>query len=101
MNSLFIYLLKVSAGLGIIFLPYYFLFRNDPNLAIKRFYLFSGVIAAWIFPFITFRKLPLVVDLTPTVFIDLDTPVTQTIQLETASATDQGTLDSQESIAHA
>jgi len=82
MNSLFIYLLKISAGLAIIFLPYYFLFRNDPNLVLKRIYLISGVIASWVFPFITFRKLPLALDLTPTVFIDLDTPVTQTAILE-------------------
>ena len=75
MPDIFIYLFKVSAGLGIIFLPYYFLFRKDPNLVIKRIYLISGMMAAWIFPFITFRKLPLAVDLTPTVFIDLDTPV--------------------------
>ena len=88
MNDLIIYLLKVSAGLGIIFLPYYFLFRSDPNLVIKRFYLISGVLAAWIFPFITFRKLSLAVDLTPTVFIDLDTPAVPTTLLEsTGSAT--------------
>ena len=87
MNDLFIYLLKVSAGLAIVFLPYYFLFRNDPNLVIKRFYLLAGLAAAWIFPFITFRKLPLSVDLTPTVFIDLDTPVTHAVQLEGAGAT--------------
>ena len=82
MNDIIIYLLKVSGGLAIIFLPYYFLFRNDPNLVIKRFYLLSGVIAAWIFPFITFRKIPVTLDLTPTVFIDLDTPVVQAVQLE-------------------
>jgi len=86
MNDLFIYLLKVSAGLGIIFLPYYFLFRNDPNLVIKRFYLLSGVLAAWLFPFITFRKLPLVVDLTPTVFIDLDTPAVSASLLESSAS---------------
>ncbi len=86
MNDLFIYLLKVSAGLGIIFLPYYFLFRNDPNLGVKRIYLLSGIIASWAFPFITFRKLPLAVDLTPTVFIDLDTPVAQSVVLEGAAA---------------
>ena len=74
MNDLFIYLGKVSAGLAIVFLPYYFLFRNDPNLGIKRFYLLAGVAAAWITPFITFGKLPLSVDLAPTVFIDLDAP---------------------------
>jgi TonB family protein len=84
MNSLLIYLLKVSAGLGIIFLPYYFLFRNDPNLVIKRLYLLSGILASWVFPFITFRKLPLALDLTPTIFIDLDAPATQTLMLNSS-----------------
>ena len=84
MNDLFLYLAKVSAGLAIIFLPYYFLFRNDPNLMIKRLYLLSGLAAAWIFPFITFRKLPLELDLTPTVFIDLDAPATQAVLLNNA-----------------
>jgi TonB family protein len=86
MNDLLIYLLKVSVGLGIIFMPYYFLFRNDPNLGLKRFYLLSGVLAAWIFPFITFRKLPLTVDLTPTVFIDLDAPPVQTAVFESSGS---------------
>ena len=70
MNDLFIYLLKVSGGLGIIFLPYYFIFRNDPNLVIKRFYLVIGLIAAWIFPLITFRRPDMFLNLTPIVFID-------------------------------
>jgi len=87
MNSLFIYLLKVSAGLGIVFLPYYFLFRNDPNLVLKRIYLLTGLLASWVFPFITFRKLPLVVDLTPTVFIDLDTPAIQPVMLQDVEST--------------
>ncbi|MEA3461486.1 MAG: TonB family protein, partial [Bacteroidota bacterium] len=52
----------------------------------KRFYLLAGVAAAWIFPFITFRKLPLAVDLTPTVFIDLDTPAVSTSFLETTES---------------
>jgi TonB family protein len=86
MNDLFLYLAKVSAGLAIIFLPYYFLFRNDPNLVIKRFYLLIGIIASWVFPFITFRKLPLAMDLTPTVFIDLDAPAAQAVQLESTGA---------------
>jgi TonB family protein len=85
MNDLFIYLAKVSAGLAIILLPYYFLFRNDPNLVIKRFYLLSGLAAAWLFPFITFRKLPVTLDLTPTVFIDLDAPAAQSVLLNNAS----------------
>jgi len=85
MNDVIIYLLKVSAGLAIVFLPYYFLFRNDPNLVIKRFYLFAGMAAAWIIPFITFRKLPLSVDLAPTVFIDLDAPASQPFLLNNRS----------------
>ncbi|MCK4745784.1 MAG: hypothetical protein KAT15_02060, partial [Bacteroidales bacterium] len=70
MNDLCIYLIKVSAGLGIISLPYYFLFRNDPNLTVKRFYLLLGLAASWIFPLIAFRRPELFVNLTPTVFID-------------------------------
>jgi len=70
MNDIIIYLLKVSAGLGIIFLPYHFLFRNDPNLTAKRFYLLMGLISAWIFPLITFRRPDLFVNFAPIVFID-------------------------------
>ena len=84
MNDLFLYLAKVSAGLAIVFLPYYLLFRNDPNLVLKRFYLLSGILASWVFPFITFRKLPLTLDLTPTVFIDLNGPAAQPVLLEAA-----------------
>jgi len=72
MPEIIIYLLKVSAGLGIILLPYYFLFRNDPNLIIKRFYLLTGLAAAWVFPLIAFRRPGLFVDLTPTVFMDFN-----------------------------
>ncbi len=71
MNDLHIYLLKVAAGLAIITIPYYFLLRNDPNLNLKRFYLLLGVLASWIFPLIVFRKPDLMLNLTPTVFIDL------------------------------
>ncbi len=71
MNDLYLYLLKVAAGMAIISLPYYFLLRNDPNLNLKRFYLLLGLLAAWIFPLIVFRKPELLVNLTPTVFIDL------------------------------
>jgi TonB family protein len=76
MNETFIYLLKVSSGLGIIFLPYYFLLRNDPNLVVKRFFLFLGVVSSWVFPMITFRRPELLVHLTPSVFIDPEGPAT-------------------------
>ncbi|MFH0756602.1 MAG: TonB family protein [Bacteroidota bacterium] len=70
MNDLFIYLIKVSLGLAIIAVPYYFLFRNDPSLALKRFYLLAGLLASWIFPFLVFRRPEVMLNLTPTVFID-------------------------------
>ena len=70
MNDLIIYLLKVSAGLGIIALPYYFLLRNDPNLMLKRAFLQLGLVAAWIIPFVVFRRPEMILQFTPTVFID-------------------------------
>ena len=70
MNDLLIYLLKVSAGVGIIYIPYYFLIRNDPNLNVKRFYLLTGLAASWIFPFISFSRPDLFLNVTPTVIID-------------------------------
>ena len=72
MSDLFTYLVKVSAGLAIVILPYYFLFRNDPNLGIKRIYLLLGIASSWVFPLIAFRRPDLFVDLTPVVFMDLN-----------------------------
>jgi TonB family protein len=64
------YLLKVSLGLAIVTVPYFLLLRNDPNLVLKRFYLLLGILAAWIFPLLAFRKPELLSGFTPTVFID-------------------------------
>jgi len=55
-NEIFIYLLKVSLGIGIISLSY-LLLRNDSNLGLKRFYLLFGIIASWIFPLLEFPQL--------------------------------------------
>ena len=68
MNDQLLYLVKVSAGLGIIVLPYLLLLREDPNLHLKRLYLLAGVVAAWIFPLITFRRPDLLEGFTPTIF---------------------------------
>ncbi len=70
MDELHIYLIKVSLGLAIVSIPYYFLFRNDPNLALKRFFLLTGLLISWIFPLIVFRRPEVLLNLTPTVFID-------------------------------
>ena len=70
MNDPLLYILKVSLGLLIISIPYYFLLRNDPNLVLKRFYLVLGLIISWVFPLIVFRRPDVMLNLTPTVFID-------------------------------
>lgn len=70
MTDILSYLLKVSAGLAIVGVPYYFLLRNDPNLRLKRFYLMMGLAASWIFPLLVFSKPEIMFNLTPTVFID-------------------------------
>jgi len=70
MSDTIIYLIKVSAGIGIICIPYSFIIRYDPNLNLKRFYLLCGLLAAWIFPFLAFRRPDMLVNLTPVVMID-------------------------------
>ena len=93
MNDLQIYLLKVSAGLAIISVPYFFLLRNDPNLHLKRFYLLLGLLASWIFPLIVFRKPELLLDLTPTVFINLGEETAPPVSFNNLSATTSITLN--------
>ncbi len=93
MNDLHIYLLKVAAGLAIISLPYYFLLRNDPNLNLKRFYLLLGLMASWIFPLIVFRKPELLLNLTPTVFIDLGEETVAPISINNTATTTGITLN--------
>ena len=88
MNDLLLYLGKVSAGLAIIILPYYFLLRKDSNLQLKRLYLLAGIWASWIFPFISFRKPALNLDLTPTVFLDLNEASSPALQLDPSLGTD-------------
>ena len=55
-NEILLYLYKVSLGVGLVSISY-LLLRNDSNLVIKRFYLLFGIIASWIFPFLSFPKL--------------------------------------------
>ncbi|MDX2429297.1 MAG: TonB family protein [Bacteroides sp.] len=86
MIDLHIYLLKVAGGMAIISIPYYFLLRNDPNLNLKRFYLLLGLMASWIFPLIAFRKPDLLLNLTPTVFIDLGEETTAPFNINNASS---------------
>ena len=71
MNDLHLYLIKVSLGLAIVSVPYYFIFRNDPNLQMKRFYLLAGLALSWISPLITIQRPESLVSFTPTVFMDL------------------------------
>lgn len=88
MNEQILYLLKVSLGLAIMGIPYYFLLRDDPNLLLKRIYLLAGILASWTLPLITFRRPELLINFTPTVFIDPgtgQTPVIQPVQISQGS----------------
>ncbi|MGW8315594.1 MAG: TonB family protein [Bacteroidales bacterium] len=83
MNEQILYLLKVSAGLAIMVIPYYFLFRDDPNLLLKRIYLIAGILVSWSLPLLNIRRPDLMINFTPTVFIDPaagQIPVIQPIQ---------------------
>lgn len=56
MADLFIYLLKVSAAIALVALPYYLVIRSDANLFLKRIYLAGGILLSWTFPLLTIRK---------------------------------------------
>jgi len=55
MNSFFIYILKASAGIMLVSLPYFLFLRKDPNLRLKRYFLLSGLILSFIAPLLTFH----------------------------------------------
>ncbi len=69
-NEFFIYLTRVSIGLAIVSLPYFFFLRNDAHLNIKRVYLLCGILLAWIIPLTSFQPPQLFSDVTPVIFID-------------------------------
>ncbi len=66
-NEVLIYLLKVSAGIGIVSLSN-LLLRTDTGLVIKRYYLLSGLVAAWIVPLIRFPQILLPLSHEPVVY---------------------------------
>jgi len=70
MTENLLYIAKVSAGLTMIVVPYYLIMRSDPNLNLKRIYLLSGIVAAWIFPLMNLSRPDLALSFTPTFFID-------------------------------
>lgn len=74
MNEFFIYLLRASAGIVIISLPYYLFMRKESNLTWKRIYLITGLLASFLFPLLEFT-LPSVPFRANTVFfLDLPSP---------------------------
>ncbi len=75
MNETLIYLLKVSAAIALVTLPYYLVLRNDASLVVKRIYLVTGILLSWTFPLLSVRK-PGMISVTDPVFI-ID-PVTAT-----------------------
>jgi len=76
MNDILIYLLKVSAAIALVTLPYYLVLRNDASLVIKRIYLSGGLLLSWIFPLLTVRKPGLVSTMDPVFIIDPGMAVT-------------------------
>ncbi|MEZ5072716.1 MAG: TonB family protein [Bacteroidales bacterium] len=64
------YLMRVSAGLAILALPYHVLLRSEPNLNLKRLYLVAGIAAAWIIPLISFHRPSLPLDFSPVILMD-------------------------------
>jgi len=78
MTDIFIYLLKVSSGIGIVFLTYIIFLRNDSNLILKRFYLLMGLALAWILPRLVFHRPDFINYLSPAYLIDPGGPIADT-----------------------
>ncbi|NQY04784.1 MAG: M56 family metallopeptidase [Flavobacteriaceae bacterium] len=74
METILIYLAKSSAILGIFYIIYVLFLNNETFFEMNRFYLISGIFAAFTIPFITITK---------TVYIE---PVTTTIPSEMLAA---------------
>jgi len=77
MNSFILYLLKASAGLIIIILPYYFFLRRDSNLSLKRIFLLGGLIISFVFPLFNINLGPEISNAVPVVFLDINQPAVQ------------------------
>jgi len=70
MNTIIIYLLKVSLAISLVSLPYYIWLRNDPALNVKRFFLIGGIMLSWIFPLLAISKPEAISSITRTYLID-------------------------------
>ncbi len=70
MNDLIIYLISVSAGIGLFTLPYLVFLRKDPNLVLKRIFLISAILFSWLVPVLpTGHWFPVPVN-SPSIFLD-------------------------------
>ena len=74
MNSFVIYLLKASIGVMLISFPYYLLLRKDTNLNFKRFFLLSGLILAFVLPYLKLSLPTKVILDIPSFFLNIDSP---------------------------
>jgi len=88
MNETLLYLLKVSAAIALLTLPYYLALRNDASLVVKRIYLVSGILLSWTFPLLTVRK-PAIIAVTDPVFV-IDPGVANTATAEAVAAASAG-----------
>jgi hypothetical protein len=57
METFIIYLLKASAGIAAFHMTYRLLLSRDKNFVFNRFYLSGSVIASFLIPLVTFRKI--------------------------------------------
>lgn len=92
MNETLIYLLKVSAAIALVTLPYYLVLRNDASLVVKRIYLVAGIVLSWIFPMISVRKPGIIASMDPVFIIDPGLPADAATSTAAASGMTQPML---------
>ena len=84
MTDILIYILKVSAAIALVTLPYFLVLRNDASLVVKRIYLVSGLLLSWVFPLLSIKKPAIVNSMDPVFLIDPIAPVQSNANLSMA-----------------
>lgn len=78
MADILYYLLKVSIGIAVFYLTWYFLLKNNKHFVFNRFYLTGTFLISFILPLITFTRItyiPATVSYTPTDITSISEPV--------------------------
>jgi len=74
MTSFLIYILKVTAGITVVTLPYFLFLRRDSNLRLKRYFLLAGLLVSFMVPLLKFNFGPPVITENPVFFLELNNP---------------------------